>query len=208
MIIISSISLSIMLSNNILIPYGWLNNFKTETENVNSKTIVNIRKFSIFSLIILSFIFYKYLISSSTLFSVGLIAFVLIAQLGPSFFGAIFWRRGSFKGAVAGIIAGVLICYINLIIPDYFQTTYQNSPLFTFFKLDYLSPVANVFFWSLLVNSALFMIISSGVIAHYRERNFAELYVDIDDYIQNHENAYIWKGTANISDIQKILTRF
>ncbi len=208
MIIISSISLSIMLSNNILIPYGWLNNFKTETENVNSKTIVNIRKFSIFSLIILSFIFYKYLISSSTLFSVGLIAFVLIAQLGPSFFGAIFWRRGSFKGAVAGIIAGVLICYINLIIPDYFQTTYQNSPLFTFFKLDYLSPVANVFFWSLLVNSALFMIVSSGVIAHYRERNFAELYVDIDDYIQNHENAYIWKGTANISDIQKILTRF
>ena len=52
------------------------------------------------------------------------------------------------------------------------------------------------------------MIVSSGVIAHYRERNFAELYVDIDDYIQNHENAYIWKGTANISDIQKILTRF
>ncbi|OWK73169.1 sodium:proline symporter [Flavobacteriaceae bacterium JJC] len=208
MIIISSISLSVMLSNNIIIPYGWLNNFKTETENSNSKTIVNIRKLSIFSLIILGFVFYKYLITGSTLFSVGLISFVLIAQLAPSFFGAVFWRRGSFTGSVTGIIVGTFICYINLIIPNYFETTYQNSEIFNFFKLTYLSPVANVFFWSLLVNTVLFLIVSSFSAGHYRERNFAEIYVDIDDYIQNHENAYIWKGTANISDIQKILTRF
>ena len=208
MIIISSISLSVMLSNNIIIPYGWLNSLKTETENTNNKTIVNIRKFSIFSLIVLGFIYYKYLIISSTLFSVGLIAFVLIAQLAPSFFGAIFWRRGSFAGAVTGIIVGVLICYFNLILPNYFESGYQNSAVFNFFKLEYLSPVANTFFWSLLVNGGLFIIISASVAGNYRERNFAELYVDINDYIQNHENAYIWKGTANISDIRKILTRF
>ena len=208
MIIISSISLSVMLSNNIIIPYGLLNNFKTETENTNSKTIVNIRRISIFSLIILGFIFYKFLIIDSSLFSVGLISFVLIAQLAPSFFGAIFWRRGNFYGAITGIAVGVLICYFNLILPNYFETTYQNSTLFNFFKIPYLSPVANVFFWSLIINSSLFIIISSTVIGHYRERNFAEIYVDIDDYIQNHENAYIWKGKANISDIRKILTRF
>ncbi|UOE42356.1 ATP-binding protein [Chryseobacterium suipulveris] len=208
MIIISSISLSVMLSNNIIIPYGWLDNFKTETENANNKTIMNIRKFSIFSMIITGFIFYKYLISDSTLFSVGLIAFELTAQLAPSFFGAIFWRRGSFSGAVVGIIAGVLICYLNLILPNYFDTTYQNSGLFKFFTIPYLSPVANTFFWSLLVNAGLFIMISTNVVAHYRERNFAELFVDINDYIRSHENAYIWKGTANISDIRKILTRF
>ena len=60
----------------------------------------------------------------------------------------------------------------------------------------------------MFVNSALFAIISANTISNYRERNYAELYVDIDDYIQNHENAYIWKGTANVSDIQKILVRF
>lgn len=208
MIIISSISLSIMLSNNIIIPYGWLNSLKTETEYSNNRTIVNIRKFSIFSLIIVGFLFYKFLISSASLFSVGLIAFVMIAQLAPSFFGAIFWRRGSFSGAVSGLIVGMLICYFNLILPHYFETTYQNSAVFNFFKLNYLSPVANVFFWSLLINSGLFMIVSSLTAGNYRESNFAELYVDINDYIQNHENAYIWKGTANISDIRKILTRF
>lgn len=208
MIIISSIALSVMLSNNVIIPYGWLNSFKINSDSINTKTIVNIRKFSIFSLIVLGFVFYKYLIESSSLFSIGLVSFVLIAQLAPSFFGAVFWRRGNFTGAVAGIIAGVAICYISLVFPIYFESTYQNSWFFNFFRIPYLTPIANVFFWSLLVNSALFSIISASTVSSYRERNFAELYVDIDDYIQNHENAYIWRGTANVSDIQKILVKF
>ena len=202
MIIISSISLSVMLSNNLIIPYGWLNTFKINSESDNSKNIVNIRKFSIFILIILAFVFYKYLIVENSLYSIGLIAFVLIAQLSPSFFGAIFWRRGNFYGAVSGIIAGIVICYIELIIPNYFPT-WQF-----YLKIDYISPIANTFFWSLLVNAGLYCIVSVSTIGNYRERNFAELYVDINDYIHNHENAYIWRGTANISDIQKILVKF
>jgi hypothetical protein len=34
------------------------------------------------------------------------------------------------------------------------------------------------------------------------------MFVDIDKYITNHENAFIWKGTAYISDIQKSITSF
>ena len=97
MIIISSITLSVMLSNNVIIPYGWIDTFKKKSENFNTKNIVNIRKISIFSLIILAFIFYKYLILQSSLFSVGLVSFVLIAQLGPAFFGSIFWKRGTYR---------------------------------------------------------------------------------------------------------------
>lgn len=213
MIIISSITLSVMLSNNVIIPYGWIDTFKKNPENFNTKNIVNIRKVSIFMLIISAFLFYKYLIIKSSLFSVGLVSFVLIAQLAPSFFGAIFWRRGSYYGAVTGIIAGIIICYMNLIIPQYIQTVHpefslDNYRILEFFKIPYLSTIAQVFFWSILVNSFLFAVISVSVKGNYRERNFAEIYIDIDQYIQNHEGAYIWKGKANISDIEKILVRF
>ena len=213
MIIISSITLSVMLSNNVIIPYGWIYTFKKNPENFNTKNIVNIRKVSIFMLIISAFLFYKYLIIKSSLFSVGLVSFVLIAQLAPSFFGAIFWRRGSYYGAVTGIIAGIIICYVNLIIPQYIQTinpefSLDNYRILEFFKIPYLSTIAQVFFWSILVNSFLFAVISVSVKGNYRERNFAEIYIDIDQYIQNHEGAYIWKGKANISDIEKILVRF
>ncbi|MFC6268105.1 ATP-binding protein [Frigoriflavimonas asaccharolytica] len=212
MIIISSISLSIMLSNNIIIPYGWLEKFKINTETNNTKNIVNIRKIAIFSLIIISFIFYKYMILGKSLYSIGLVSFVLISQLAPSFFGAIFWRRGNYYGAISGIIVGVIICYFGLISPSFSENFDEsllfNNTFFNFFHIPYLSIISQIFFWSILVNALLFTLISATTVSNYRERNYAEIYVDINDYIQNHENAYIWKGRAYISDIQKILVRF
>lgn len=216
MIIISAITLSIMLSNNLIIPYGLLGKFKAENEVQNTRNITNIRKFSIFGLIIVAFAFYKYFILKTSLDSVGLISFVIIAQLAPAFFGAIFWRRGSYKGAVTGLLAGLVICYFGLIIPQYYFS--YNSELkgilrdlydvFQFFDISFLTRIPEIFFWSILVNTALFTILSVSMKGNYRERNFAELYVDIDKYIQNHENAFIWRGTAYVSDIQNILERF
>ncbi|MGL6127978.1 sodium:proline symporter [Chryseobacterium artocarpi] len=216
MIIISAITLSIMLSNNLIIPYGLLGKFKSENEEQNTRSITNIRKFSIFALIIMAFVFYKYFIIKKSLDSVGLMSFVVIAQLAPAFFGALFWRRGSYKGAVIGLAAGLTICYFGLIIPQYYFSYNQefkgvlrdmyNS--FDFFTIPYLARIPQIFFWSLLINTGLFTIISVSTKGNYRERNFAELYVDIDKYIQNHENAFIWRGTAYISDIQNILERF
>ena len=213
MIIISSVTLSIMLSNNVIIPYGWIDTFKTKNDTFNNKNIVNIRKVSIFLLIITAFVFYKYLILESSLFSVGLVSFVLIAQLAPSFFGAIFWRRGTYTGAVIGLILGILICYINLIIPQYLKAinpelAINQYRILQFFKIPYLETIPQVFFWSLLANATVFTIISVSSKGNYRERNYAEIYVDINRYIQNHEGAYIWKGKANVSDIRRILVKF
>lgn len=216
MIIISAITLSIMLSNNLIIPYGLLGKFKAENEIKNTRNITSIRKFSIFALIIMAFAFYKYFILKTSLDSVGLISFVIIAQLAPSFFGAIFWRRGSYKGAVAGLLAGLVICYFGLIIPQYYFSYNQELKgvlrdlyhAFSFFAIPFLGRIPEIFFWSILVNSGLFSIISVSTKGNYRERNFAELYVDIDKYIQNHENAFVWRGTAYVSDIKNILERF
>lgn len=216
MIIISAITLSIMLSNNLIIPYGLLGKFKSDNEIQNTRNITNIRKFSIFALIIMAFGFYKYFILKTSLDSVGLISFVVIAQLAPSFFGAIFWRRGSYKGAVAGLLAGLAICYFGLIIPQYYFSYNQEFKgiireiydVFGFFNISFLTRIPEIFFWSIFVNTALFTSISVSVKGNYRERNFAELYVDIDKHIQNHENAFIWRGTAYVSDIKNILERF
>lgn len=216
MIIISSITLSIMLSNNLIIPYGLLGKFKSENEEQINRKITKIRKISIFVLIIFAYIFYKYFIIKSSLDSIGLLSFVLIAQLAPAFFGALFWRRGSYKGAVIGLLAGITICCFGLIIPQYYFSYNQEMKgflrelyhFFEFFNIPYLSEISQTFFWSLLVNTSLFIIISVSTKGDYRERNFAEVYVDIDKHIQNHENAFIWRGTAYVSDIQNILERF
>ncbi|MBB1194128.1 sodium:proline symporter [Flavobacterium sp. SOK18b] len=221
MIIVSSISLATMLSNNLLIPYGFIGSLENSSQEKNSKRIVNSRKIGIFSLIILAYAIYRLFILDYSLVSIGLVAFVVIAQLAPSFFGAIFWRRGSKKGAITGIILGFAVCFYTLLIP--YATGMTNSVSlfvtegpwgisllkpFQLFGLDYLEPIPHAFFWSLLINIMSYAAVSVSFKGNYRERNYAEMFVDIDKYITNHENAFVWKGTAYISDIQKVLQRF
>lgn len=221
MIVVSSISLSTMLSNNILIPYSFLGKLKNEEQVINNKKIVNIRKIGIFSIIILSYFIYRFFALDYNLVSIGLVSFVIIAQLAPAFFGAIFWRRGSKLGAVWAIITGFLICLYTLLIPyaigiSATDASFVNNGLFDIallkpfqlFGLDYLQPVPHALFWSLLANTMVYFSVSVSFKGNYRERNYAEMYIDIDKYINNHENAFVWKGTAYISDIQKVLVRF
>jgi Na+/proline symporter/nitrogen-specific signal transduction histidine kinase len=221
MIIVSSISLSTMLSNNLLIPYGFVGSLENTSQEKNNKRILNSRKIAIFSLIILSYFIYRFFVLDYSLVSIGLVSFVVIAQLAPAFFGALFWKRGSKKGAVTGIILGFVVCFYTLLLPYALGITSSSStfiqegpwgleilrPL-SLFGLDYLEPIQHAFFWSLFLNTISYLAISVSFKGNYRERNYAEMFVDIDKYITNHENAFVWKGTAYISDIQKVLQRF
>ena len=221
MIIVSSIAMATMLSNNLLIPYGFIGALKNTQQEKNSKRILNSRKIGIFLLIILAYVIYKVFILDYTLVSIGLVSFVVIAQLAPSFFGALFWKRGSKNGAATGIILGFIICCYTLLAPYAIGITKSTSLFiqegpwgiallkpFQLFGLDYLNPIPHAVFWSLLFNIMSYAAISVSFKGNYRERNYAEMFVDIDKYITNHENAFVWKGTAYISDIQKVLQRF
>jgi Na+/proline symporter/nitrogen-specific signal transduction histidine kinase len=221
MIIVSSISLSTMLSNNLLIPYGFVGSLENTSQEKNNKRILISRKVAIFSLITLSYFIYRFFVLDYSLVSIGLVAFVVIAQLAPAFFGALFWKRGSKTGAVTGIILGFLVCFYTLLLPYAIGITSSTSSFiqegpwgiellkpFRLFGLDYLEPIQHAFFWSMLLNTMNYLAISVSFKGNYRERNYAEMFVDIDKYITNHENAFVWKGTAYISDIQKVLQRF
>jgi len=221
MIVVSSIGLSTMLTNNILIPYNLIGNLKGNEQTISSRKILNTRKISIFSLIILSYFIYRFFGLNYTLVSIGMVAFVIISQLAPAFFGALFWRRGSRLGAVYGILVGFIICIYTLLIPYTIGLTNSNNTFisegfmgfsllkpFQLFGLDYLQPIPHALFWSLLFNVITYFSVSVSFKGNYRERNYAEMFVDINKYITNHENAFIWKGTAYRNDIEKVLIRF
>lgn len=221
MIVVSSIGLSTMITNNILIPYNLLGRLKSEDQTISNKTIINSRKIGIFSLIILSYFMYRVFGLDYNLVSIGMVAFVIIAQLAPAFFGALFWRRGSRLGAVYSIIIGFFICIYTLLVPyaigmgnlnsEFISNGFLDFQLlkpFQLFGLDYLDPVPHALFWSLLFNTVTYFAVSVSFKGNYRERNYAEMFVDINKYITMHENAFVWKGTAYRSDIEKVLVRF
>ncbi len=221
MVVVSSLSLSNMLTNNLLIPYGLLDrHFKTNPEQ-NTNYIRIARRFCIFLLIVGAYFFYYYFSDELPLFSIGLISFVVIAQLAPPFFLGLFWNRGTALASKIGITIGFCIVAYTLIIPrslcniseniffiDHGLHGYAWLKPYALFGLDILSPEAHALFWSLLFNTISYLVFSLIRTADYRERNYGELFVNIDSFGALHEEAFVWKGEAFVEDIKKVLYRF
>ena len=181
MVVISSLALATMLSNNLIIPYGFLGRFSKAESKENAESIKNIRRISIFLLIIIAYLFYKSFTLDRPLVSIGLISFVVIAQLAPAFFGGLFWRRGSSKGAKYGIITGFLITVYTLLIPliidsQSIVSTFVNEGLFginilkpyELFGLQLFEPVTHAFFWSMFFNILIYSLVSVSKLGSYR----------------------------------------
>ncbi|AXG69842.1 sensor histidine kinase WalK [Kordia sp. SMS9] len=221
MVIVSTLALSTMVSNNLIIPYGFLDKFiKNQTER-NSKYIKNIRRISIFLIIIGAYFFYVSFSKELSLYSIGLISFVIIAQLAPSFFIGLFWNRGASKAAIIGIIVGTLIAMYTLILPfilqaytgtdDFIQYGLNGISMlkpYALFGIDFLSPPAHAFFWSMSCNILCYLVFSLVSKGNYRERNYAEMFVDSRNFTTLQDSALVWKGEAYVADIKNVLVRF
>lgn len=222
MVVVSTVALSNMVSNSLIIPYGFLETLNQNNPEKNAQYIKNIRRISIFTLIVLAYIFYFNFSIEITLFSIGYISFVIIAQLAPSFFIGMFWTKGNSAGTIMGICSGFLVVVYTLIVPficDAILGNYEftgNGPFgiallkpYNLFGIDFLTPITNSFFWSMALNILMYLIGSVYIRERYRERNYAELFVsNSTDFALFSETGYVWKGEAYVADIQNVLERF
>ncbi|PRX55232.1 sodium:solute symporter family transporter [Flagellimonas meridianipacifica] len=221
MIVVSTLALSTMVSNNVIIPYGFIKKLVEGNPEENAKNIKNIRRIAIFILIIVAYFFYILFSNQLSLFSIGLISFVIIAQLAPSFFLGLFWRRGTAKAAKAGMAVGIMVVIYTLLLPivaDVISPDLQitDKGLFGFswlrptqlFGLEYLTPESNAFLWSMSFNTIAFVGFSLMAKGNYRERNYAEMFVHNENYENLQEGAFVWKGEAYVADIRRLLNRF
>ena len=221
MVVVATLALSTMVSNNLIIPYGFLDYFIKSRPERNAKYIKNIRRISIFSIIIIAYAFYVNFSFELSLYSIGLMAFVIISQLAPSFFIGLFWNRGSSNATIIGIFAGIAVVFYTLILPFSIHALNGSDDLVQYgfagidflkphalFGIDFLSPPAHAFFWSMLVNLFCYMTFSVIKKGNYRERNYAEMYVDSKNYADLQDGALVWKGEAYVADIKKVLVKF
>jgi len=221
MVVVSTVALSTMLSNNLIIPYGFLEKLTQSKSVNNTKTIKTIRRISVFSSIILAYLLYSIFDPKLSLFSIGLISFLIIAQLAPSFFIGLFWNRGSAQGSKVGIILGLLTIAYTYLLPFITENILSNSQFvdegllgmailkpYALFGVDLLTPVNHALYWSLFLNTGAYLVISVIKKGNYRERNFGEIFVNSQKVVDLKENAYVWKGEAYVEDIHNILIRF
>ncbi|MBM3607476.1 MAG: response regulator [Alphaproteobacteria bacterium] len=119
MVIVASVALSIMVSNDLVMPVllrGRAMRASLEAGNP-ARTIILIRRISIVGVLVLGYV-YLQAASETALVSIGLISFAAIAQIAPAFFIGLFWRRANARGAMAGLIAGVAVWCYTLLLPS------------------------------------------------------------------------------------------
>ncbi|MET3662235.1 hybrid sensor histidine kinase/response regulator [Aquamicrobium ahrensii] len=188
MVIVESVALSIMISNDLVIPLvlrRLLRSASSEREDW-SKVIIVIRRAAIFCILFVSFLYYLEMADNVRLVAFGLISFAAIAQFAPAFVGGLIWRGANARGAVLGMIAGILMWAYTLFVPSVLpaETPFLlEGPLgIAALKPQALfgtsgEPLTHGVLWSVAINIVFYILGSLSRAAYPRERIQASIFV-------------------------------
>ncbi|WP_187260998.1 sensor histidine kinase [Pontibacter beigongshangensis] len=221
MVIVSTIALSVMISNNLLMPVLVAGPAKRRSSSYFQTMLLYSRRLSILLVLLLAYLYYKLVAEHYSLVEIGLVSFVAVAQFAPAVIGGIFWKEGSRNGALAGIVAGFLVWCYTLLVPSVVGAKLLPESLlqeglfglfwlkpFALFGLEGMDYISHTMFWSMFLNIGLYVGLSLLGQQTSKERNQAEVFVDIFKYSAAVESSIVWKGTAYLPDIRSLLSNF
>lgn len=170
MVIVESVALAIMVSNDLVIPLFVRRLLKPRISDTEdwSTLILNIRRGAIFIILFVAFLYYRYSTDHARLASIGLMSFAAIAQFAPAFIGGLIWRGANARGAALGMAAGFVVWAYTLLLPSLApDTTIVRDGLFGLEMLrpealfgTVAEPLNHGVLWSLAINT-LFLVFGS-----------------------------------------------
>jgi Na+/proline symporter/signal transduction histidine kinase/ActR/RegA family two-component response regulator len=191
MVIVASVALSIMISNDLVIPLFVRRLLKNEgAENEDWSTLIlNIRRAAIFTILFVAFLYYRESTNNARLASIGLMSFAAIAQFAPAFFGGLIWRGANARGAALGMAAGIVVWAYTLLFPS-LAAPHTDILVHGLFGLESLRPQAlfgtvaeplnHGVMWSLSINTVFFVLGSLSRASVPLERIQASIFVPRD----------------------------
>ena len=219
MVIVESVALSIMVSNDLIMPLVLK---RRETmisgrENVGS-LLLTVRRIAIFAILLLAYVYYRSA-GETQLASIGLLSFAAIAQLAPAFFGGLVWRRATAAGAIAGMTAGFLVWAYTLLLPTLSDIGVIGERILTegpaglsmlrpqhLFGLD-LPPLVHGVAWSLLINIACYIGFSFRRAPSPIERIQANTFVP-SDLTPISPTFRRWRSSVTVEELTTTVARY
>lgn len=127
MIIIATLALATMISNDVVMP-GLLKSAKQKGMSHDySLLILVVRRTMILVVMGLSYLYYSIFARNYELAETGLMAFALTIQLVPAVVGGLYWRRGNAYGVYAGLTVGLVLWFYTLMLPQLVNAGVLNS---------------------------------------------------------------------------------
>ncbi|MGB0732908.1 MAG: NahK/ErcS family hybrid sensor histidine kinase/response regulator, partial [Pontibacterium sp.] len=220
MVIVASIALATMVSNDIVMPLllrmPW---FRLSEKNDLGSLILTVRRITILTLLLLAYFYYRILGDDGSLASFGLLAFVAAMQFLPAIIGGIFWKTGSRHGVFAGMFGGFVVWVYTLLIPTIVEAGLLSPDILTdglfgltwllptnLFGLGYLDTLSHGVIWCMAVNICLYIIVPHYSKLRLVDRIQAGAFVDV--YSRELPQPARQYSHVTVGDLQLLAERF
>ena len=117
MLLVSSVALSIMLSNDLIMPALWRFKLLSRHDKRLPQVLKFTRRICILAVMLLGFLFFHFFNDIDQLSTFGLLAFSAVAQFSPALIGGLYWRGGSRQGVYTGLVVGFALWTYTLLFP-------------------------------------------------------------------------------------------
>jgi signal transduction histidine kinase/Na+/proline symporter len=169
MVIVSSVALSTILMNNLVMPFLLTFSGKLDL----SVVLLHIKRAAIIAILLMGYLYYNVLGESLMLVNMGLISFGAATQLAPALFGGLFWRQATAKGAAVSLtlgfaIWGYMFLFPQLCVAGWFSVDNLSAGPFglallrptAFMGLEGLDIWSHGLFWTFLLNCGGYVLVS------------------------------------------------
>src|SRR6201996_575774 len=218
MVIVECVALSVMLSNDIIVPLVLQRSPQSREGKDFGDFLLKARRFAIFAIMVMAYFYYRAL-GNTQLAPIGLLSFAAIAQLAPAFFGGLFWRRATARGAIGGMLTGIAVWIYTLFLPSFLEGNtagmmlLQHGPFGietlrpqALFGAD-LTPLLHGTFWSLSLNILIYVVLSLAEMPSSIERLQADLFVPTA-LAPIAPTFRRWRSTVTVQDIQSTVAQY
>lgn len=217
MVIMETVALAIMISNDIVMPVLLRRGFSQRHGAAQSlaKSVLIIRRLSILTVLLLGYAYYRLANDDRGLSSIGLLAFAAIAQIAPSLLGGLIWRRANARGAILGLTLGFLAWIYMLLLPSFGLDAHKDMapqilsflfPGIPAFEGPHPDPLLNATVLSLLLNTLAFVLGSVSRNPKPVERIQSGIFVR--GHLRSQFATRGWKTRVSIGDLKAAIARY
>ncbi|MDQ6647867.1 MAG: PAS domain-containing hybrid sensor histidine kinase/response regulator, partial [Pseudomonadota bacterium] len=215
MVIVASVALSIMISNDLVMPALLrIHRLRLEQRSDLTRLVLGIRRLAIIALALMAYLYYRIAADAENLAATGLLAFSAVAQFAPALLAALYWRGASRRGVMTGLASGFVVWFYTLLLPAVSRNDHWliDGPFGwtelrpqALFHLDGWDPVMHGTFWSLLVNVGCLVFVSLRFRPHLEERLHAAMFMDAEPISPGGSGD--WRGRVLVGDLRTIASR-
>uniref|UniRef100_UPI00374DAA6F ATP-binding protein n=1 Tax=Rhodoferax sp. TaxID=50421 RepID=UPI00374DAA6F len=221
MVIVETIAVSTMVCNELVMPLLLrTRHFRHDAGRDLTRVLLGIRRAAILVVLVLGYVYFHLAGEAYALVSIGLISFAAVAQFAPSVLGGLYWKGGTRRGAVAGLLAGFLMWAYTLMLPSIAKSGWLGDEFLhqglggltlllpeRLLGMQGLDNLTHSLFWSLLVNVATYVGLSLWRAPSGAEASQALLFVDVFRRTASSSPVF-WRGQARVPDLLRLCERF